>query len=211
MVKYEVLFHASIRIEYNGQIIYFDPFKVNKEYKDATIVFVTHSHYDHYSEKDIKLVDNDKTHYVMPLSMKNDISYPNKDKVLFIEPDKSYEICGIKFDVVYSYNKHKLFHRKANKWVGYILTLDNEKYYIMGDTDENEDVLKVKADYIFIPIGGTYTFDAKDAASYINKVTPKVAIPIHYGKIINSKPKTLDTFVSSVNKNIKIDAQLKED
>lgn len=210
MVKYEVLFHASIRIEYNGQILYFDPFKVNKEYKDASIVFITHSHYDHYSEKDIKLVDNEKTKYVMPLSIKNDIPYPTKEKILFVEPNKSYEVLGIKVDVVYAYNKIKLFHRKSSNWVGYILTLDNEKYYIMGDTDENKDILSLSADYIFVPIGGTYTFDAKSGASYINKVNPKVAIPIHFGKIINSSPKTLDIFKSNVSKTIKVDVQLKD-
>lgn len=211
MVKYNVLYHASIRIEYNGQIIYFDPFNVGKNYNDADIIFITHSHYDHYSVEDIKKVECDKTHYVMPLSIKNQIKYPIENKIMFVEPDKSYEISGIKFDAVFAYNKIKLFHRKSSNWLGYVLILDNERYYIMGDTDENKDVLNVKADYIFIPIGGTYTFDAKEGASYINKVSPKVAIPTHYGKMINSKKDTIDVFLSKTNKNIKVDVQLKED
>ena len=42
----EVLCHSSIRSN-KGLIIYFDPFKINKDYNDADIIFITHSHYDH--------------------------------------------------------------------------------------------------------------------------------------------------------------------
>ena len=51
----EVLIHSSIRIN-KGLVIYFDPYKINKDYNDADIVFITHSHYDHYSEDDLKKV-----------------------------------------------------------------------------------------------------------------------------------------------------------
>ena len=51
----EILCHASIK--FNGEkIIYFDPFKIEKEYHDADIIFITHSHYDHFSEEDIQKV-----------------------------------------------------------------------------------------------------------------------------------------------------------
>ena len=48
----EVLYHSSIRIN-KEKIIYIDPFKINKNYNDADIIFITHDHYDHYSEEDI--------------------------------------------------------------------------------------------------------------------------------------------------------------
>ena len=48
----EILCHSSIKFG-KEKIIYFDPFKINEEYKDADIIFFTHSHYDHFSEEDI--------------------------------------------------------------------------------------------------------------------------------------------------------------
>ena len=51
----EVLYHSSIRIA-KEKIIYMDPFKINKNYKDADIIFITHDHYDHYSEEDVDKV-----------------------------------------------------------------------------------------------------------------------------------------------------------
>ena len=46
---------SSIRIA-GENILYFDPFKVSEEKHDADFVFITHDHYDHYSEEDIDKV-----------------------------------------------------------------------------------------------------------------------------------------------------------
>ena len=56
----EVLCHSSIKIN-KGIIIYFDPFKIEKNYNDADIIFITHDHYDHYSEEDIDKVIKNNT------------------------------------------------------------------------------------------------------------------------------------------------------
>ena len=48
----KVLCHSSIKFS-KGEIIYFDPFKIDNDYNDADIIFITHDHYDHYSEADI--------------------------------------------------------------------------------------------------------------------------------------------------------------
>lgn len=44
------------------------------------------------------------------------------------------------------------------------------------------------ADVLMIPIGGTYTIDARQAAEYVKKLAPKVVIPMHY----RGKDGTLD-------------------
>lgn len=46
----EVLYHSSIKIKDN-KIIYIDLFKIDKDYNDADIVFITHDHFDSYSEE----------------------------------------------------------------------------------------------------------------------------------------------------------------
>lgn len=211
MVKYNVLYHASIRFEYNGLVIYCDPFKIDKEYKDADLVFITHPHYDHYSIDDIKMISNEKTHYIAPLSSKKYVKYLKSDNVVYVDPNKIYDMFGLSFNTIRAYNNHKPFHKKRFNWLGYVFNFDNETYYVMGDTDENEDVLKVKADYVFVPIGGTYTFNPEEAASYINKVEPKVVIPIHYGKTINNKKGIVNEFATKIKQDIKVEVQLKED
>ena len=48
---------SSIKIDN----IYFDPFKISSEIHDASMIFITHSHYDHFDLDSINKVKNDKT------------------------------------------------------------------------------------------------------------------------------------------------------
>ena len=64
----EVLCHSSIRIS-KEKLIYIDPFKIDEKYNDADIIMITHDHYDHYSEEDIKKVMNLDTVIVIPVSL----------------------------------------------------------------------------------------------------------------------------------------------
>ena len=67
------------------------------------------------------------------------------------------------------------------------MNIQNTRYYIAGDTDITEENQKVKCDIAFVPIGGTYTMDYKEAAELTNKIKPQIVIPTHYGKIVGSK------------------------
>ena len=58
--KIKVIAQNAIRIEnQNGKVIYFDPYKLYGVEADADYIFITHSHYDHFSEEDILKVKND--------------------------------------------------------------------------------------------------------------------------------------------------------
>ena len=116
-------------------------------------------------------------------------------------------VNNIKVKTIPAYNISKNFHPKANNWVGYIITLDNVVYYIAGDTDITEENRKVKCDVAFVPIGGTYTMTAEEAAKLVNEINPKIAVPIHYGLIVGSKEDE-EIFKNSVNNNINVSVLL---
>ena len=199
----EVLYHSSIRISKN-KIIYIDPFKIDKNYNDADIVFITHDHFDHYSEEDIDKVINENTTIIIPEEMLTKILRKgiNKNAVITVESNKEYMVQGIKFETIPAYNTNKTFHPKENDWVGYIITLDGIRYYIAGDTDITEENRKVKCDVAFVPVGGTYTMDFKEAAQLINEIQPKIAVPIHYGSVIGTKQDATD-FIKLLHPSIK--------
>ncbi len=199
----EVLCHSSIKIN-KEKIIYIDPFKVEKNYNDADLIFITHDHYDHYSEEDIQKVKKDNTKIIIP---ENVLSKALKtgfkqSSIVTVEPNKRYIVEGIRFETVPSYNINKQFHPKENRWVGYIIELEGNKYYIAGDTDITPENRKIKCDVAFVPVGGTYTMDFKEAADLINEIQPKIAVPIHYGSIVGTKQDAID-FVNLLNKKIK--------
>ena len=199
----EVLYHSSIRISKN-KAIYIDPFKIDKDYNDADIVFITHDHFDHYSEEDIDKVINENTTIIIPEELLTKILRKgiNKNAVITVESNKEYMVQGIKFETIPAYNTNKTFHPKENDWVGYIITLDGIRYYIAGDTDITEENRKVKCDVAFVPVGGTYTMDFKEAAQLINEIQPKIAVPIHYGNVVGTKQDATD-FIKLLHPNIK--------
>lgn len=189
----EVLFHSSIRIV-REKTIYIDPFKIQKNYNDADLIFITHNHFDHYSEADIDKVRKENTKIIVPkdlLSKVLNFGFESEN-ITTVEPNKEYTVEGIKFETIPAYNVQKHFHPKKNGWVGYIIELNGNRYYIAGDTDITEENKKVKCDVAFVPVGGTYTIDYKEAAELINIIKPKIAVPIHYGDIVGTKQDAIE-------------------
>ena len=199
----EVLCHSSIRIN-KEKIIYIDPFKIDKNYNDADMIFITHDHYDHYSEEDIDKVKKDDTVIIIPKDLLTKTSKKGfkQNNIITVMPNEKYIVEGINFTTVPAYNINKKFHPKENKWIGYIIELQGNKYYIAGDTDVTEESKKVKCDVAFVPVGGTFTMNFKEAASLINDIKPKIAIPIHYGSIVGTEQNAVD-FIKLLHPTIK--------
>jgi L-ascorbate metabolism protein UlaG (beta-lactamase superfamily) len=122
--------------------------------------------------------------------------------MIIVEPNETKTVLGIKFETVPAYNTNKPFHPKENNWVGYILEINNVRYYIAGDTDITEENSKVKCNVAFVPVGGTYTMNFEEAAELVNKIMPKVAVPIHYGSIVGTNQDAED-FINLLKSNIK--------
>ena len=189
----KVLYHSSIKI-CKEQVIYIDPFKIYKNYNDADIIFITHDHYDHYSEADIDKVKKIDTVIVAPKKLLNQLLIKGfrKDYIIAVDSEDNNIVNGIKFETVPAYNITKQFHPRENGWVGYIIEIKGVRYYIAGDTDITEQNKKVKCDVAFVPVGGTYTMDYKDAAFLVNEIKPKIAIPTHYGSIVGTSEDAIE-------------------
>lgn len=187
---------SSIKIEN----IYFDPYKIEDEMHDAEMIFITHPHYDHFDLKSINNIKNENTIFIIPDD--DEIKNVLKGNVYVVKPSMEYNIKNIKFKTIPSYNVDKPFHKKEYNWLGYVVNLD-KKYYIMGDTDYIKEVLDAKCDYLFVPIGGTYTMDYKEAAKLTNIIKPKTVTPIHYGSIVGDKDLG-DKFKELVDKDIEV-------
>ena len=65
-------------------------------------------------------------------------------------------------------------------------TTSTERIYVAGDTDATPDAKKVRCDVALVPVGGTYTMNASQAAELVNTIRPAAAIPTHYGSVAGS-------------------------
>lgn len=198
----KVLYHSCIKFDLEKKI-YIDPFGIKNNYYDADIILITHSHFDHFSEEDIKKIKKQDTIIFGPKEIYDKLLKLNfkMENITIVEPNNTYEILDITIKTVPSYNINKQFHPRENNWVGYILTIQNNSYYIAGDTDINDDNKKIKCDVAFLPIGGTYTMNALEAAQLANTIKPKIAVPIHYGSIVGNK-EDAKVFIDNLDKTI---------
>ena len=203
---------SSIKIE-GSKTIYIDPYKRTEAVHDADLILITHAHYDHFDEPSLKNVAGDSTFVVCPDSMSQDVDRLGigtagtayMEPGAEIKPEGAFEgaLGGITIKAVPAYNLNKNFHPKSNGWVGYVINMDGVTYYAAGDTDALPELESIKCDVAFVPVGGTYTMTAAEAAALVNKINPEVAIPIHYGSIVGSAGDA-DTFKAKVAGGIKV-------
>ena len=206
----QCLGHSTIKINKNSKIMYIDPFNIEEEKNDADIIFVTHSHYDHYSPKDIDKIKKEDTIIVITNDLYNEAKQSGfkESKIVTVKPNQIFNVSNIIVTTVPAYNINKKFHPKENEWVGYILNIENIKYYIAGDTDITDENRKVECDVAFVPVGGTYTMTSKEAAELVNEIMPNIAIPIHYGSIVGTKQDAID-FKEKLDERIRCEILIK--
>jgi len=180
----------------DGINVYIDPWGVTTD-DPADVLLITHAHDDHFSLDDIEKVRKEGTLIAAPPDVAREIS----GNVTAVKPGDSIDLGGIKAQAVPAYNtaEERLeMHPKANGWVGYILTLGDHTYYHAGDTDHAPELSDVRADVAFLPIGGTYTMEAVEAAGLAKAISPQIAVPMHYGFVVGS-PSDADVFAKEAD------------
>ena len=208
-MKIEVLCHSSIRIEGENKIIYIDPYRIKEEKNDADIIFITHSHYDHFSEEDILKVKKENTKILVTTDLLErtiELGF-KKEEITIVNQNNLYTILDIAVNTIPAYNINKQFHPKENNWVGYILKIEGKSIYVAGDTDINEENKNVKCDIALLPVGGTYTTNYEEAAELANLINPELVIPMHYGEIVGGKEDAIK-FKKLINEKINVEIQI---
>jgi len=181
--------HASFRID-EAQVIYIDPWKL-KQAKPADLILVTHGHGDHLSLTDIARISQPDTVVVCPASCAPALRDAGADAisgdVRVIAPGESMRVGDVLVEAVPSYNTNKANHPKAAGNLGYILEVAGQRIYHAGDADLIPEMSQVRCDLALLPMGGTYTMDAQEAAQAAALIKPKAVVPMHWGDIVGSK------------------------
>lgn len=85
--------------------------------------------------------------------------------------------------------------------MGYSVEIENKIVVVTGDSDNTPELRKLKADILFLPIGGKFTMNVKEAIDLTNTINPKKVVPTHYGEIVGNNEMGKE-FFSLLNKDI---------
>jgi len=165
-----------------SKVVYFDPWEISEGPK-ADVICITHEHFDHFSPGDVEKISKDDTVIVTEAATAKKVS----GDVRVLKPGESVEVAGIRVSAVPSYNTDKAFHPKSNEWLGFVVEMDGVKIYHAGDADFIPEMKDLDVDIALIPVSGTYVMDADQAIEAARAIRPKIAVPMHYGKIVGSE------------------------
>ncbi len=185
------LHHNCFRICGKNATIYTDPYKINKNYNDASLVLITHDHYDHLEAASISKVISKNSVIVAPKDCENPLA-AFKNKKILVSPYEVKIIDEVTIKTVPSYNTNKfrdkkeVFHPKSKGNVGYVFIVDGIRLYIGGDTDLIEEMGDLRVDVAFLPVSGTYVMTAEEAAEAAKRIHADLTIPSHYGSGIGT-------------------------
>lgn len=174
--------HASFRLA-GSTIVYIDPWKLQYAPRDGDLALISHSHYDHCSKEDLLKAIRPDGQVIAPPD-----AIEKLGRGRTIAPGQTVEHEGCIIEAVPAYNVNKDFHPKENAWLGFVIILDGVRVYYAGDTDvidEMDDVGQV--DLALLPVGGTYTMTASEAADACRRFDPARAVPYHWGDIVGSR------------------------
>jgi L-ascorbate metabolism protein UlaG (beta-lactamase superfamily) len=177
--------HGTLMVQFDGKTIHVDPWTRLADYAKlpkADLILVTHEHRDHLDLEAIEVASTGDTVLVLTR-----ICAKKVDGGVVMKNGETRTVAGIKVEAVPAYN---VVHKRENgepyhpkgAGNGYVLTLDDKRVYIAGDT-ENVPEMKAlkKIDVAFLPMNLPYTMTPEMVADAARVFRPKILYPYHFG------------------------------
>ncbi len=173
--------HASFRLD-GPPTIYFDPLKLSGDAPQADLILISHDHGDHCSPADVKRISGSETVIVTTAAAAKKLA----GDVRAMQPGEKMTVGEVEIEAVPAYNVTKSHHPKTAGNLGFIVMVGGERLYFAGDTDRIPEMANITCDVALLPVGGTYTMNAEEAAQAAADIKPVVAVPMHWGDIVGS-------------------------
>nr|WP_321245530.1 MBL fold metallo-hydrolase [uncultured Psychroserpens sp.] len=204
--------HATMVLSYDNYDIYVDPTGGPEAFNGLSapeIVLITDIHGDHMDFETLTALDLSNTTVIAPKAVVD--KFPKGLKLgtsVTLNNGDSITINGHSFEAIPMYNLREealKFHSKG-RGNGYVLTINDERIYISGDT---EDIPEMRAleniDKAFVCMNLPYTMTVESAVNAVLEFKPKQVYPYHYrGTEGFSDVENFKTLVNQGDESIKV-------
>ena len=152
---------------------------------DFDVLIATHPHYDHFDMDSLpSMMDNQKTRLFASIECEREVKrlLISKANVTYVKPGDKATVGDFRIDFINC--DHGMGAPDA---VGLIITVDNKRFVVAGDTclrlDRKEEYLKQgPIDILIAPINGAYgNLNEEECVQLSCALEPHLTIPCHYG------------------------------
>ncbi len=180
-INFTPVSHATFVIKTSAATIYVDPvgdIEAFNELSSPDIILITDTHGDHLNPEVVNSLKKEKTIIIGPQAVVTALKY---GEVLNNGENKTFGAINVEAVPMYNFTEDRLrFHEKGLE-NGYIVTVDQKRIYIAGDTEDIKEMRELKdIDYAFMCMNLPYTMTVEQAASAVLEFKPKVVFPYHY-------------------------------
>jgi L-ascorbate metabolism protein UlaG (beta-lactamase superfamily) len=185
-VKISPIKHATAVIEYDGKVVYLDPTggaEAFKNFPKPDLVFITDIHGDHMNVKTLDALDLKEATIVAPKAVADQIQIIQAKEVVVLNngDSKSFDFLSVEAIPMYNLREEALKFHPKGRGNGYVFTIDGERIYFSGDTEDIPEMRALKdIDKAFVCMNLPYTMTVQSAASAVLEFQPKQVYPYHY-------------------------------
>ncbi|MFO8109336.1 MAG: MBL fold metallo-hydrolase [Thermoplasmata archaeon] len=156
--------HSCFEVE-NDHVIITDPHDgksigIKTPNVEGEIILVSHDHFDHNATRIVK-----------------------KSNSEVINEPGTYSFGGLKIQGLKTFHDEKEGEKRGENII-FKFTMDGTAFCHLGDLGHlpaEEVIDQIKGvDFLFIPVGGTFTIGPEKAAELVELIKPSIAIPMHY-------------------------------
>jgi len=133
----------------------------------ADILLVTHNHFDHNNVKGVQ-----------------GPSTGSGQGPFVISNPGEYDVKGVFVQGIFSFHDDTQGKERGLNTI-YTIEVEDMKLCHLGDLGQKELTAEQlnqigDVDVLFVPVGGVYTIDGKEASHIVSQLEPKIVIPMHY-------------------------------
>lgn len=156
--------HSCFEIE-NQQVVVTDPHDgksigIKTPGVEGDIILVSHDHFDHNAVRIVK-----------------------KKKSEIVDSQGKYSLGEVSIEGFTTFHDQEEGAKRGENVI-YKFTMDNTTFCHLGDLGHipGSDIIdKIKdVNFLFIPVGGTFTIGPEEAVELVKKLNPSIAVPMHY-------------------------------
>jgi L-ascorbate metabolism protein UlaG (beta-lactamase superfamily) len=166
--------HSSFVIQ-GSPTIYINPWRVTRAERPADAILITNDHHENFSVADIAKLRGEHTQIITNARVAKEL-----EGCTVLRPWQSACIGRTCIKAVPAYSLNDSSYALEQGGLGFVISMNFYDIYYAGDTERIPEMASIHPDIAILPIDGSGTMTADEAALAVAQMRPRWAIPCNW-------------------------------